>query len=308
MNKIKKDIDKIKLNDADKNRIYHNIISKTPKKKLPVYILRFALILIVFTFLIGTSYGIVKTFKLDNKFKNFFDIKEEDIENIGLDGNDINKTFEFDNAKITVKQTIMDEKEVYILIDTEGKNDLIYLDSYYVKNSFDDGGFALNSTEGNINSYLLNFSIDIGYKKEITINLIDSDNNTYDITFELIKNNIKEKRILFDDIVYTNNDLIAKIKEIKITPFRVMILFEYNKDVNTLSDEEIMDIETNLLNSNNDRNSYIEFDDGKKMILRLDANSGNIEDTYSYYYKNEKFVDIDTIKCIVINDQYFNLN
>ena len=81
MNKIKKDIDKIKLNDADKNRIYHNIISKTPKKKLPVYILRFALILIVFTFLIGTSYGIVKTFKLDDKFKNFFDIKEEDIEN-----------------------------------------------------------------------------------------------------------------------------------------------------------------------------------------------------------------------------------
>ena len=68
-----------------------------------------------------------------------------------------------------------------------------------------------------------------------------------------------------------------------------------------------MDIETNLLNSNNTRNSFIEFIDGQKMTLRLDANSGNLEDTYSYYNKYEKFVDIDTIKSIVINDQYFNL-
>ncbi len=311
MNKIKEDIDKIKLSDVDKNRIYHNIIAKKQKNKLPVYVLRFALILIVFTFLIGTSYGLVKAFKLDDKFKNFFDLNGKDIDNIGIDGNDVDKTFDFDNAKITVRQTIIDEKEAYILIDIEGKNDLIYLHDYYVnnQNGFNEEGFSLISTEGNINSYLLDFSIntDIDYKKEITIHLIDSDNNTYDITFDLTKNNVKEKRFLFDDVVYTKNDLVAKIKEIKVTPFRVMILFEYNKDIDTLSDDDLTDIQNNLLNSNNDKNSFIGFDNGRKMLLRLDANSSNIEDTFSYYDKYERFVDIDTIKCIVINGQYFNL-
>lgn len=330
MNKFKEAINKIEINEWDRKRMLNNILNnqKIEKKfNYNSFIMKFALFLLIFVLFSGTCYAVVKIFNFDEKFKAWYGITDEELDNYGVSGNDINIIKDFDDATITINQSILDEKEVYLMVEIKGKKEPIYLgDAYLAKvektdesifdneqNIYDDIDYCISKVifgctsrglsrineEKNTNGYAISFSVDgkLENSQPVILRLI-SDEKIYDISFTLNKNDIKTKIIEVNEIVYNENEIEARIKEIHLTPFRVVVYLEYNKDVELLTDDERELITHTIFDSY--ESTYVVYKDGTKEELTLFGPTLVVADGV-YGESEAKVKDIETIESITIN-------
>jgi hypothetical protein len=220
----------------------------------------------------------------------------------------VNLEKEFADATISINETILDEKELYISVSLTGKTQKIYLDDAYILGGYENNsfGFGLMEENGLTNNYVLTAAIDdIEIPSTITLRLISDTANIYDIPFTLNKNNMKEKEVKYNTVVYNENDIVVTIKSIRLTPLHVIVDMEYNKDISTLSQDELDDIGNKVYNDNNNDTNYVTYRDGSKTSLRL-WYTGFDDSMLSPYgihgTKEEQVNDIENIKSITINN------
>lgn len=342
MNKLKESINKIELREEDKNRMLKNILNHEEKSKFTMKILvtRFAVFFMAFILLSGSCYALVKIFEFDNMFLSWFDKSSEELSEYGVSGTDVNITKEFDDAIITLKQTVLDEKELYIMVEIEGKEKTINLsDEFYLssgekfdesiieKLKMNDGsetsitncrknniygcysnGFGLLKEEGNINGYALNISIDgkIKDNQTVTLRLISDEGKNYDISFTLNKNEMKVKQVKADKKVYDENAITIEVSEIRLTPLHVIVDMKYNKDIRALDPSEEQSISDKVFEDEEGIHTYVIYKDGTKTPLMLEPYGSN--SPYGIHGTKENQVnDIDNITSVTINDITFEV-
>jgi hypothetical protein len=268
----------------------------------------FLIILIAILLFTTPCYALVKIFHIDDTLKNWFSLSDEKLEDFGISSSIVNLEKEFADATIIINETILDEKELYISVSVTGKTQKIYLENAYILEDYENNSFGFGLIEENdlTNNYLLTTSIDnIEIPSTITLRLISDTDNIYDIPFTLSKNDMKEKEVKYDAVVYNENDLVVTIKSIRLTPLHVIIDMEYNKDIRTLSQDELDDIGNKVYNDNNNDTNYVTYKDGSRTTLRL-WYTGLDDSMLSPYgihgTKEDQVNDIENIKSITINN------
>ncbi len=329
MSKFTKTIDKIELNQQDKEKILNTILNNKKEKTFyfKTFMIRFATFIIGFVLLSSSVYALAKVFHFDEKFKEWFSMSDEELISKGVTGNDVNIKKEFSDAIITINQTVLDEKEIYIMIEIVGKEKNIGIEEAHLSlgNTFEENiddensdkcnktfgcyseGFGLIKEEEKLNGYALNFSIDkkLQQTQLVTLRLI-SNETYYDITFSLQKNEIKSKKINCNKIVYNEKNVTATVKEFQITPFRIIMNLQFNKEENSLTDKEQESILKTIFNDDMSNQAYVTFTDGSTQEIKFEGrNLNTVEATFG---KNEEaIIDIDTIKSITINQIDFTI-
>jgi hypothetical protein len=268
----------------------------------------FLIILIAILLFTTPCYALVKIFHIDDTLKNWFSLSDEKLEDFGISSSIVNLEKEFADATIIINETILDEKELYISVSVTGKTQKIYLENAYILEDYENNSFGFGLIEENdlTNNYVLTTSIDnIEIPSTITLRLISDTDNIYDIPFTLSKNDMKEKEVKYDAVVYNENDLVVTIKSIRLTPLHVIIDMEYNKDIRTLSQDELDDIGNKVYNDNNNDTNYVTYKDGSRTTLRL-WYTGLDDSMLSPYgihgTKEDQVNDIENIKSITINN------
>jgi hypothetical protein len=268
----------------------------------------FLIILIAILLFTTPCYALVKIFHIDDTLKNWFSLSDEELEDFGISSSIVNLEKEFADATIIINETILDEKELYISVSVTGKTQKIYLENAYILEDYENNSFGFGLIEENdlTNNYVLTTSIDnIEIPSTITLRLISDTDNIYDIPFTLSKNDMKEKEVKYDAVVYNENDLVVTIKSIRLTPLHVIIDMEYNKDIRTLSQDELDDIGNKVYNDNNNDTNYVTYKDGSRTTLRL-WYTGLDDSMLSPYgihgTKEDQVNDIENIKSITINN------
>jgi hypothetical protein len=268
----------------------------------------FLIILIAILLFTTPCYALVKIFHIDDTLKNWFSLSDEELEDFGISSSIVNLEKEFADATIIINETILDEKELYISVSVTGKTQKIYLENAYILEDYENNSFGFGLIEENdlTNNYVLTTSIDnIEIPSTITLRLISDTDNIYDIPFTLSKNDMKEKEVKYDAVVYNENDLVVTIKSIRLTPLHVIIDMEYNKDISTLSQDELDDIGNKVYNDNNNDTNYVTYKDGSRTTLRL-WYTGFDDSMLSPYgihgTKEDQVNDIENIKSITINN------
>lgn len=316
----------------------------TKKFKIKTFALHLIVFLTAFILFSSSCYALMKIFHFDDKFTFLFDKTDEELSQYGVSASDVNLTKEFDDATIVINQTLLDEKEIYIAIEITGKKEAIYLSSAYLSsgNTFDetiikrnellDGtenielscdennlygchsyGFSLLKSEEKTNGYALTLSITgkIKENQPVTLRLISNQNKEYDISFTLDKNVMKVKEKKFDNIIYNENGIIINVSAIRLTPLHVIIDMEYNKNITTLTDEELKTIGMKVYNDSSEDNCYVTYKNGSSTILRL-YYFGKTDSMLSPYgihgTKIDQINDIENIESITINNTKFKMN
>jgi hypothetical protein len=303
---------------------------KKNKKKL-------ILVIILVVLLVATpTYALCKYYHFGDTLKSWFNLSDDELNSYGVSSSVINLTKKFDDASITIEEAVLDEKELFISVSITGKKDAIYLDEAYLSKgkSFDESilntsiledgskyiylscdnedyacgmfGFGLMEEDDLTNSYTLSMTLNGSITKEdVTLRLVSDSGNIYDIPFTLNKNAMKEKEKQYETIVYNENDLVLTIKSIRLTPLHVMVDIEYNKDIYSLTEDELEDVGNKVYNDNNGDDCYVTYKDGTTTTLRL-WYSGYDESMLSPYgihgTKENQVNDIDNIKSITINN------
>jgi hypothetical protein len=344
MNQFKESIDKIKMSEEEKSKMLRNILNKEEKeKKVGRFVPRLATFLIAFILLSGTCYALVKVLHFDNTLKLWFDKSDEELSEYGVGATEVNTKKEFDDATIVINQTIVDEKEIFISVTITGKNKEINLDSYYLTKgtSFDESaletttlengtkdvsanpdneniigatssGFGWLEESGLTNKYTLELDVDneIGEKEDVTLRLVSSEGKTYDVSFTLSKNDMKEKESTYNKVVYDEDGITITVTSIRLTPLHVIVDMTYSKDVTLLTDEEIVKIGDAVYNDNSKGTSYVTYKDGTTTELRL-LYSGETASMLSPYgthgTKEDQVNDIEDIQSVTINNITFEI-
>jgi hypothetical protein len=278
------------------------------KKKVKLSILIFVLIVL---FIATPCYALVKIFHFDDTLKSFFGLTDEELNDYGISSSIVNLEKEFDDATIIIKETVFDEKEIFISVSITGKNEAIYLDKAYLSNgdSFNlndentSFGFGLIDTVGFTNNYTLTMPLDNKMvNNDVTLRLISDKDTYYDISFILNENDMKVKETKYDTIVYNENDCIIKVKSIRLTPLHVIVDLEYNKDIDTLTIDELDDIGNKVYNDNNDDTTYVTYKDDTTTTLRLWYDESILTPYGIHGTKIDQVNDIENIKSITINN------
>ena len=324
MNKFKETIDKIELQEGEKRKMLNNILNHKKEKqyKARPFVLKFAIFVIGFILLSGSCYALVKILKFDEHFKWLYDKNDEELEQAGVQGTDLNLTKDFDDITVTIKQTILDDTEVYIMLFIKDKIGTFNLTDYFLspgktfnENITDDNymtdychsdikigcvtkGMANDDEKG----LMLNFSIDekITDSQNVVLRLTNESKN-YDIPFTITKNDMKNKIIDVNKVVYNKNDVVATLKTIKLTPFKVIFTMDYNKNPDEISEKVIEDISEDVFNDSADGHNFITFNDGTTMELKVWGQE-MITVEGEFGESNAEIVDIDTIKSFTINN------
>lgn len=346
MSKFKESIDKIEMSEEDKNKILKDIFYEAEEKqerKFVKFVTRFATFILAFALVTGSGYALVKLFKVDEKFQSWFDSTEEELEEAGVGVSDVSRTKTFDDAIVVVNQTILDEKELYIAVEITGKENEIYLQNAYLSNGttfdetilkteeYNDGssdivltcangniygcdsyGFGLLEDEGLTKGYTLTLSIhgEIKDTQDVTLRLVTDNGKNYDISFTLGKNDMKVKEVKAEKEIYNKDGLKVDVTAIRITPLHVIVDLKYNKDILTLTDEEMEAVGNSVYNDNSEDMTYVTFTDGTTNIVRLWYSGGS--DTMltpygPYGTKEEQVYDVESVKSITINNVTFEI-
>ncbi len=346
MSKFKESIDKIEMSEEEKNKILKDIFYKESEKcekKFVRYVTRFATFLLAFVLLSSSCYALVKYFNFDDKLREWFDKTDEELKEYGIEGTQVNRTKEFEDAIVVINQTIIDEKELYIAIEITGKNEEIYLSEAFLSDGktfdesilktdiYDDGseirslvcdnkniygcdsyGFGLLKEESLTKGYTLTLSVHgkIKNTQDVTLRLITDNGKTYDIPFTLTKNDMKVKEVKYNDIIYNENGLTVYVTAIRLTPLHVIVDMKYNKDILKLTDEEMESVGSIVYNNYSKDFTYVTYKDGTTTILNLWYSGGS--DTMLTPYgihgtKEDQVNDIENIKSITINNVTFEV-
>lgn len=340
MRKLKETIDKIKLDDYEREKMLHRILNHEEEKKRDkkAFLPRLAMFFLAFILVTGSCYALAKVFQIDDKFKFLFGKTDEELYEYGISGSAVSKTKEFTDAKITIQQTILDEKEIYIMLEVEGKEENIYLEEAYLSsgNSFDETilnqvknqeeidsmeihcsetqkygcysrGLAFVNEKDRKTGYAISISIDgkLKEKEEVTLRLVSTKGKNYDIPFTLYKNEIKIKENKNVQIVYEEGNLVVSVKEVRVTPLHIIVDFNYSKPIENLSEEKQASLFANVFNENGTSDTYVTYKDGATSILRLEGNnlstmSGGIGT------KEEQIKNIESVKSVTIHGVAFS--
>ncbi len=329
MNKFKETIDKIELQEGERRKMLNNILNneKEPNYKPKPFVLKFAIFIVGFILLSGSCYALVKIFKFDEHFKWLFDKNDEELEQAGVQGTDVAVTKEFDDIVVTINQTILDETEVYIMASIQKKTENFDLEDSFLSpgKTFNekvmDEVYMLDYCHTDINfgcvskgtagqdesNIMFDFSVDKEIKdsQDVVLRLV-SKNKYYDIPFTIYKNDMKNKTIDVNKVVYNKNDVIATLKTIKLTPFRVIFIMDYNKDPNSISEKIAEDISLDVFNDSADGHNFITFNDGSTMELKVWGQTlTQVESEFGE--SASQIVDIDTIKSFTINNNVIEI-
>lgn len=325
MNKFKKTIDKIELDETEKRKILNNILNHKKKSfSFNTFVLKFATFVLASTLVIGSSYALVKYFKLDNKIKDLFDLNDKVANDI--EGSDINISKKYEDLTINILQTITSENNLYIRLDLIGKNGKKYISNKLLNENFineddierteyDDGmieyffnnqsyesvGMTLLDEKENITSYLLEFSFVKSFNGGIyALRIYTENDKAYDITFNIEKNNSKTIKKEISKTIYNKNNLKLKTNYISINYNNVTLNYNVN-DENIFSNLEAYGEQF--------ESCKLKYKDNKIENLVLIINkSQNNDGSYNsiFGYKNN-FIDLDNVKSIIINNTEFEL-
>lgn len=312
MNDFQNKINQIKMNDQDKQRILNNILNyKYEKQKnnkgilINNFISRFVAFIAGIALLSSTAYATIKVLNFDTKISKYFDKDSETIEKLGVTTEEISKIKETDYATFTINQIILDEKEMYISLDIDGKDDAIYLTGIetYDTNNY-CFGFALLEEDEKHTGYLLESSINNPIKEntKTTIKLKLDNDKKEELTINIPSDNSRVKEINPNAVVYNKDGIVATIKNIRFTPMHMIFDIKYNVDLNTLDEVTLEKIQIELYNVDVNRDTYVTFEDGTTYVVRLwyEHEKGMLQ-PYLGYDKLERIVNVDQIKSITIN-------
>lgn len=346
MNQFKETMDKITLSEYDKSKMLRRILNHEVGKEQSVkkrFIPRLATFLLAFIVLSGSCFALVKIWHFDDKFKELFGKTDEELTNLGITPVEVQMEKEFKEAKITVTQTIMNEKELNILIDIVAKEDNIYVEDFFLssgktfdenlieKKTLSDGTIALypickedtvygcmskgisklEETEKKT-GYLLNVSVNKNKKDtdEVTLRLL-TNKGTYDIPFTLTKNKLNIKEIKYNNVeIFNEKGIQVTVDAIRLSPFSVVVSMNYSKDIHALTDTEIELLKEKVYNDYGKDSTYVTYKDGTKKILTLWCQIEEESMKSPYGTPNEKgneLIDIETIKSITINGKTFDI-
>jgi hypothetical protein len=348
MSKFKESVNKIQLDEEEKDKMLKKILNHEKETEVPVrsYAFKFATFVFAFILLSGTCYALVKVFNFDEKFKEYFGKTDEELTELGVVANEVNAAKEFDNATIKITQTVMDEKELNIMVDIVGKSEKIYLEEVFLSSgeSFDvsqlteskneDGtishtqncddvsiygcysyGFANLTDENLTTGYIITVSLNKNAKvtDTVTMHLITNHGN-YDIAFDLNKNDMKVKETKYDDIeIYNEGGTVVKVSAIRLTPLHIIVDMKYNKDINTITNSEMETLGDKVYNDNsNNANTYVTYKDGTTKVLTLwyDGDEEGMTSPYGIIgtKEDDQVTDIETVKSVTINGVTFNID
>ncbi len=344
MNKFKKEIDQINISAYEKKEILEKIKNKKKNKK-QIYLLRFAVIVLIFMACTTTTYALVKIFNFDETLKILFDKSEEELNNYGVGGTEVNNEYKFDDFTIKINQTVYDTKSLYISLDMIGKKEKVYIDNAFISEGTKFEEFRLEETPIENDKPLLDMKCTLDYpfceqsmallgEKENTLNyaynfsinhekdLINKpltmrffiDDEYYDITFILQNNKMKIKELDFDKVVYNQDGIIGKVKHLKITPMHIIVTFDYNVAFEDLTQAQINDLDQYVYNIMYSSNiyTYITLQNYSKLSAHLDYEHDEItflKPTIDYVInENSAVIDIDTLKSLTINGVTFKIN
>ena len=324
MNKFKETIDKIELQEGEKRKMLNNILNHKKEKqyKARPFVLKFAIFVIGFILLSGSCYALVKILKFDEHFKWLYDKNDEELEKAGIQGTDVNLIKDFDDITVTIKQTILDDTEVYIMLFIKDKKGTFNLTDFFLSpgKTFNekiiDDDYMLNYCKYDIKigcvtkgmasddekGLMLTFSVDekITDSKDVVLRLTNESKN-YDIPFTITENDMKNKIVNVNKVVYNKNDVVATLKTIKLTPFKVIFTMDYNKNINDISEKVTEEISEDVFNDSADGHNFITFDDGTTMELKV-WGQDMITVEGEFGQSKAEIVDIDTIKSFTINN------
>lgn len=316
MDKFKEKMEEIEMNQFDKERILNNITEYADKKSKRRSVLtfkkltvRFAAFIMSIIAVASTVYATIKIFNIDEKLSAFFGKNSDELKEIGISASDVSKTYETEDAIITVNQTVIDEKEIYISLDIDGKKEPIYIEE--IKTSDEQNifgaysvGFQLIEEYDNHVSYVLNSSINgvIENDTVITATLYMSNNTSANIKFNVSKNDMKVKEIKTNAIIYNNENIIATVTAIRITPLHIIFDIEYNVDLNTLDENTIMKLREEIYDYSDYRETYFTLTNGRVQPIALWCNSvETMLSPYTAYAQDLQIINIEELKSVTIN-------
>lgn len=270
-------------------------------------ILKIIIFLLTFSLLIGSSYALVKHFKLDNKIKDLFNLDDKVVDEI--DGNNLNIKKEYDDLTINILQTITVGNNLYIRFDLIGKSNKKYISENNLSKDletdddlYDGIGLNLLDEKDNTTSYLM----DVSFKKDFeagtySINISTSDNKNYVMSLNIDKNDSKTIKKNINEIIYNKNNLILTLNYISINNNNITVNYNVNNDENFNKLEEY---------GEQFYNCKLEYKNNKFENLVLIVNKNlNADNTYnSIFGYSKNFVDLDNIKSIIINDVKISLS
>lgn len=295
MNKIHESIDKIKLNENDKERMYENIMNKyNEKKKIFNFniLLRYAaIVLIVSIFSIGSVYAFVKIFNWDNNFLNFFNFSKEEAETNNFPVSDINKEIEIDDAVINIKQATIFNNDTYLLLNVKFKKALterelenwhmIHAIGLVIDNEFNGGFIEIKDvnqerTEA-IMIVCINTDKPLKLNQEVDLRIsydyyeiLEEDGSgmgdfkkNKSIAWKVdIKPTTSEYNYTFNDKIYVkeNNDIKIYPTSIRITPIGIYLNINLETNIEDLSDDELVKFDKDII---------VNFSDGKEIELNI---------------------------------------
>ena len=117
---------------------------------------------------------------------------------------------------------------------------------------------------------------------------------------------MKNKVIDVNKVVYNKNNVTGTLKNIKLTPFRIIINMEYNQDPNILTEEQLQDIREDVFNDSADGHNFITFKDGSTMELKVWGQTMTTVES-EFGESTSEIVDIDTIESITINNNVIEI-
>lgn len=324
MNKFKNTIDKIELSSTEKAKMLDNILSHKKKSfNFSTFALRFATFFIAFSIVTYSSYALVKYFKLDDKIKNLFDLNDKVADEIK--GTDLNISKEYDDVTINIIQTINSNNNLYIRLDLIGKKNKKYIsnnifskepikDEDINKYEFDDTieydynsdlyegiGLTLLDENNNTTSYLLEVSFTKTFETgNYYLKIYTSDDKEYDISFKVDKNETENIEKGTNKVIYNKNNLVLTMKHISINNNNVTVNYDVNNN----------ELFNNLEEYGEQFDScMVKYKDNSTEYLTLIVNDDLVSDNNynSIFEYKGKFVDLDNVKSIIINNIEFEL-
>lgn len=344
MSKFNETIDKIACSEYDKNKMLRRILNHEAEKEQSLnkkFIPRLVTFFFAFIVLSGSCFALVKICHFDDKFKELFGKTDEELTNLGITPSEVQMEKEFKEAKITVTQTIMNEKELNILIDIVGKENTIYVEDFFLssgktfdeslieKKTLSDGTISLyptckeNTVYGCMSrgvskleetekktGYLLNISVNKNKKDtdEVTLRLF-TNKGTYDLSFALTKNDLNIKEIKYKNVEILNEKgILVTVDAIRLSPFSIVVSMNYNKDIQAFTDTEMELLKDKVYNDSGKDSTYVTYKDGTKKILTLWCQMKEESMRSPYGTPNQKaneLIDVESITSITIHGKTF---
>lgn len=187
----------------------------------------------------GGAFAAAKILNLDDKFAEYFNLKNGKLEEMGINICEVGETVEANNVKVTLEQFIADKNNIYVILQIEGIEQISKY-QFSKGKTFEESnllGGTVNVTKNlNLsNSCFVNLAgvNELNDGDYITIRVDLGDNKHLDITTKIEKTVTEISKQVNYKIERENGDS-AILKNIKISPLGMELILDItnNKEIN----------------------------------------------------------------------------